>query len=64
MQARNEEEAAYSPRTSMLGAIPNILRQVRLRCAESAKPQACAASVQLIPSIAAPTAALTRAHSR
>ena len=49
---------------SMLGAIPNILRHVLLKCAESANPQACAASVQLIPPIAAPTAELTRAHNR
>ena len=31
--------------------------QVRLRCAESANPQFCAASVQESPPIAAPTAA-------
>ena len=52
------------PLISMLGAIPNMRRQVRLRCAESAHPQFCAASVHDNPPIAAPTADSTRAHSR
>src|SRR6185369_278720 len=48
----------------LLGAMPNILRHVRLRCAESANPHACAASVQEMPLIAALTADLTRTQSR
>lgn len=36
---------AWSSRTSIVGATPNMRRQVRLRWAESAKPACCAASV-------------------
>ena len=46
------------------GAKPNMRLQVRLRCAESAKPASCAAAVHDWPFIAAPTAVSTRAHSR
>ena len=41
---------------SIAGEMPNIYRKVRLRCAESANPVSCAASVLLRPSINATTA--------
>ena len=61
-----DEVEAQSPRYSLInivGAIPNMRRQVRLRCAESANPQFSAASVHDSPPIAALTADPTRAHS-
>src|SRR3954447_26397709 len=44
------------------GAMPNMERKVRDRCAESANPAACAASVRLDPRIALSAAARSRRH--
>ena len=41
----------------MVGAMPKTRRQVRVKCAASAKPARCAASVQDSPRVAASTAA-------
>lgn len=43
--------------------IPNILRNVRLKCAESAKPASCAALVRLAPAAILSTAVDSRRHS-
>ena len=61
---RRKSGVANHSLTSIVGAIPNIRRHVRLRCAESANPQSCAASVHDCPAIAAPTADPIRAHRR
>jgi hypothetical protein len=45
-------------------AMPNIRRKVRLRCAESAKPARCAASVRESPPAKISTARMRRSHKR
>ena len=46
------------------GFTPSIRLKVRFRCAESANPAACAASVQERPAIASSIATFSRSHSR
>lgn len=45
-------------------AMPNMRRNVRLKCAESAKPARCAASVSEVPEAKLSVARMRRSHSR
>jgi hypothetical protein len=63
-QARRQLDEEKACGRTAVGSMPNIRLCVRVRCAESANPAACAASVHEAPAIAASIARLMRSQSR